>query len=206
MDVAKSILVSLWTAQKHQMKTMFILHILAFLHLGCVSVNPHRWRNRQSRVCISLSKSINPRYSRVTIAPGISDRDLVQERFLTRLPDQSLGPNGALNDVFSTAACHGNLWVVMMDPGCRGELEDVSMSAISALFGISWKHMTQRHSWTPGACVPMAGNCPRYYLDLPFCRSRCCYSQLWNHPSPVFRAMLRMLMFFIYLDLMISST
>lgn len=148
MDVAKSILVSLWTAQKHQMKTMFILHILAFLHLGCVSVNPHPWRNRQSRVCISLSKSINPRYSRVTIAPGISDRDLVQERFLTRLPDQSLGPKGALNDVFSTAACHGNLWVVMMDPGCRGELEDVSMSAISALFGISWKHMTQRHSWT----------------------------------------------------------
>ena len=205
MDVAKSILVSLWTAQKHQMKTMFILHILAFLHLGCVSVNPHRWRNRQSRVCISLSKSINPRYSRVTIAPGISDRDLVQERFLTRLPDQSLGPNGALNDVFSTAACHGNLWVVMMDPGSGGTggCACQRYQHYSAFHGSTWPRDILGHLVHVS---PWRGNCPRYYLDLPFCRSRCCYSQLWNHPSPVFRAMLRMLMFFIYLDLMISST
>jgi hypothetical protein len=54
----------------------------------------------------------------------------------------------------------------MMDPGCRGELEDVSMSAISALFGISWKHMTQRHSWTPGSCVPMAGQLPKILSGL----------------------------------------
>lgn len=36
------------------------------------------------------------RYSRVTIAPGINDRDLVQERFLTKLPDQWLGIDGRL--------------------------------------------------------------------------------------------------------------